>query len=170
MLAINRNCIPLIRPINFDRDPPDILSFLDEQDQAHLARIQKAVQENDAFVHVAELGGQIAGWSVLHTRWRDDLGWKPDPDTEAFLKEENAYLANLKTKDSARKFGLGTKLLEAAERAARKSGKTTLWLHVDESNAPAHLFYERRRWRHDRTVHPGWKDGRPTRVYRKYLK
>jgi GNAT superfamily N-acetyltransferase len=101
--------------------------------------------------------------------YRDDQGWEPDGDGVRFQSGENAYLENIEVRPGLRGGGIGAALLAALEAEAGRLGKRRLWLHAFEDNVGAHRFYESHGWRHQRTVHPSWADGRPTRVYTRGL-
>ncbi|MCW3097881.1 MAG: family N-acetyltransferase [Chthonomonadaceae bacterium] len=156
-----------IRPIEFGRDIMALSAFLDEADQRHLQQVQGAIQDGDSIVLVAEVQGQVVGWAVVQTRYRNDLGWEPDADALWFVSGENAYLENLEVKASFRGMGIGRELLAAAEEEVGQRGRRILWLHAAERNYGACSFYEREGWRHERTVYPAWRNGAPTRIYMK---
>jgi GNAT superfamily N-acetyltransferase len=154
-----------IRPIDLGRDVMALSAFLDEADQRRLQQVREAIQDGDSIVLVAEVLGQVAGWAVVQTRYRDDLGWEPDADALRFVSGENAYLENLEVKASFRSMGIGRELLAAAEEEVGRRGRNILWLHAAERNYGACRFYEREGWSHDRTVYPAWRNGVPTRIY-----
>lgn len=161
---------PIIRPLSNARDRDALRAFLDAADQRRLDQIRPALAEDDGFALVAEVEGCTVGWVVVHTRCRDDLGWEPDGDTRRFQNGENAYIENLAVAPGSRSRGLGRRLLAAAEGEASRRGKRCLWLHASETNERACRFYEREGWSHHATVHPGWRQGRATGVYRKAIR
>jgi GNAT superfamily N-acetyltransferase len=158
-----------VRPINYERDPHELRTFLDERDRLRLEHSAEAVEAGDAFIFVADDEGKAVGWVVVHTRYRDDQDWEPDEDGKQFQAAENAYMENIEVTARARGRGVGKRLLEAVHDEARKRGKRTVWLHTSENNAMAHRLFEREGWVHERTVNPPWKPANRTRIYRKDL-
>jgi len=158
-----------IRPIDIGRDTIGLSAFLDGAELQRLQQVQYAIQDGDSIVLVAEMNGQVIGWAVAQTRYREDLGWEPDADALWFVSGENAYLENLEVKASFRGMGIGQELLAAMEEEVRWRGRRVLWLHTAETNYGACRFYEREGWSHERTVYPAWRNGAPTRIYVKVI-
>ncbi|HEY8173570.1 MAG TPA: GNAT family N-acetyltransferase [Dehalococcoidia bacterium] len=157
------------RPIDYARDVDALNSFLSERDRMRLAHCEAAVRDNDCFIIVADDDGQVSGWVVVHTNFRRDQDWEPDPDSERFQQGENAYVENIEVTARKRSTGIGRQLMEAAQDEARIRGKKFLWLHTSENNAMAHKVFEREGWKHETTVYPPWKPGSRTRIYKKEL-
>jgi len=158
-----------IRPIDFDRDVHALNSFLNERDRMRLDHCRVAVDDGDCFIFVAEQAGNVVGWVVVHTSYRDDQDWVPDPDGRSFQQGDNAYVENIEVTARARSGGVGRMLLEAAQAEARGRGKTSLWLHTSENNVMAHRVFDRAGWKHERTVNPPWRPNIRMRIYRKAL-
>jgi SAM-dependent methyltransferase/ribosomal protein S18 acetylase RimI-like enzyme/mannose-6-phosphate isomerase-like protein (cupin superfamily) len=158
---------PIIRPLDYAWDREALLAFLDTADQSRLDQIRPALADGDGFALVAEMEERAVGWVVVHTRYRDDLGWEPDGNTRRFQSGDNAYVENLAVEPGSRNRGIGGLLLAAAEGEASRRGKRCLWLHASETNEGACRFYEREEWSHHSTVHPAWRQGRAMRVYSK---
>ncbi len=157
------------RPIDYERDVEALRSFLNERAAERQETYRPAVAEGDALVLVADDGGSAAGWAVVHLAYREELGWEPDADTRRFQGGSAAYLEYMEVEETRRDRGLGGALLAAVDTEAQARGKRQLWLHTSESNVGAHRFYERHGWRHARTVHPSWNEGKAMRVYEKAL-
>jgi ribosomal protein S18 acetylase RimI-like enzyme len=159
----------IVRPFDLSQDVSALGAFLEEGDQRHLQQIQSAILEGDSIVLIAEVNGRVIGWTVVQTRYRDDLGWEPDADALYFVSGENAYMENLEVAEFFRGQGIGRALLSAAEDSVRRRGRRVMWLHAAEPNYRAHRFYERAGWSHESTVYPAWRNGAPMRVYGKSL-
>jgi GNAT superfamily N-acetyltransferase len=158
-----------VRPVDFTRDASALNAFLSERDRMRLAHSETAVRDGDCYILVADADGTAAGWVAVHTRYRDDQDWEPDPDSRRFQEGDNAYVENIEVTARLRSQGVGSKLLEAAQDEARARGKRTLWLHTSENNAMAHKLFEREGWKHESSVYPPWKPSARTRIYRKDL-
>ncbi len=158
-----------IRPIDFARDAAPLRAFLSERDQMRLEHCETACQAGDCFIYVAEAEGEAVGWAVVHTKYRTDQDWEPDPDGERFQRGDNAYLENIEVTPRNRSSGAGSQLLAAVQVEAKRRGKTALWLHTNENNVMAHKLFDRSGWVHERTVYPPWKPGTRWRIYKKTL-
>ena len=157
-----------IRHIRFDRDASDLKAFLSDGKGA-VVLLEGAVADGDAFVMVARVDGSVAGWAVVRTAYRSDTGWQPEGGTVSFVEGVNAYLEYLEVSEPFRRRGVGTELLLACHREAARRHKKRIWLHTGEENTGAHSIYERSGWSHHDTVHPSWREGRPTRIYTREL-
>ncbi len=85
----------------------------------------------DRQVLVAVVSGEVRGVSVVTLR-PELLSGEPSAHLEAFAVHERAEGA-----------GIGSRLLAAAEREARKSGARSMTLHVFKANARALAVYEK---------------------------
>ncbi len=159
----------LVRPIDFVRDEQPLKAFLSERDKMRLEHCEVAVRDGDCFIYVADHRGVPIGWAVVHTRYRDDQDWVPDPQGREFQTDDNAYLENIEIAARFRSQGIGSKLIEAVQAEATRRGKRHLWLHTSENNVKAHKLFEREGWTHEVSVDPPWKPGSRTRIYRKML-
>ncbi len=156
----------IIRPIKYAFDTENLKAFLTPSDAQRLDVCRATVEDGDAFILVAEQDKRAIAWAVVHTRYRKDMGWHTSNEHEPNYQDgENAYLENIEVAAALRNRGIGSKLLQAAEEAARRRGKRLLWLHTDEKNVGAHRFYERHGWIHITTIAAPWKQGAPSRVY-----
>lgn len=158
-----------IRPIDYARDVPALNAFLGERDRMRLTHCEAAVRDGDCFIFVAEEGGKAVGWVVVHTSYRDDQDWEPDPEGRGFQEGGNAYVENIEVTARARSNGIGRMLLEAAQAEAKARGKASLWLHTSENNVMAHRVFDRAGWQHERTINPPWRPNTRVRIYRKPL-
>lgn len=158
-----------VRPIDFARDRGPLKSFLSDRDGMRLDHAEAAVRDGDCFIMVADEGGMPIGWAVVHTKYREDQDWEPDPQGRAFQEGDNAYLENIEVTARARSRGAGSKLLAAVQEEARRRGKKFVWLHTNENNVKAHKVFDREGWQHDSTVYPPWKPASRTRIYKKTL-
>jgi GNAT superfamily N-acetyltransferase len=158
-----------VRPIDFARDVAPLRAFLVERDRMRLDHCEAAVRDGDAFIYVVDQDGLAMGWAVVHTRYRDDQDWEPDPTSRKFQEGDNGYLENIEVTARLRSRGVGRQLLEAVQDEARRRGKRALWLHTSENNVHAHRLFEREGWTHADTVYPPWKPAARTRIYKKEL-
>ena len=69
------------------------------------------------------------------------------PKRMRYSETERPVLTNLSVKLEARRSGVGSKLLDACERAARSWGKTEIVLEVEEENVAARKWYQKRGYR-----------------------
>lgn len=158
-----------IRSIDFARDSAALKAFVVGRDRMRLEHCEPAVADGDAFLLVADSGGEAVGWALVHTKYRSDQDWEPDPDTERFQSGDNAYLEQIEVTARMRSRGVGRQLIAAAQEEARRRGKKHIWLHTSENNVMAHRLFEREGWTHERTVNPPWKAEARTRIYKKEL-
>ena len=98
------------------------------------AVIQRAIleQSDDAIVWVGVLDGEVLAF--LHAR----------ATTDYYTQNVQGHVADIVVADRARGSGIGTRLLEEAERWAREQGFQQLTIAVFERNARALELYERR--------------------------
>ncbi len=157
-----------IRPIDFVRDEQPLKAFLGERDKMRLEHSEAALKDGDCFIFVADERGVPVGWAIVHTRYRDDQDWAPDPDAPKYQDGDNAYLENIEVTARLRSRGVGSQLIEAVQDEARQRGKRKLWLHTSENNAKAHQLFERHGWDREGSISPSWTDTR-MRIYRKDL-
>jgi GNAT superfamily N-acetyltransferase len=158
-----------IRPIDFVRDEQPLKAFLSERDKMRLEHSEAALNDGDCFIFVADERGVPVGWAIVHTRYRDDQDWDPDPDGRQLQECDNAYLENIEVTARLRSRGVGSQLIEAVQDEARRRGKRHLWLHTSENNVKAHELFERHGWEHENSIIPPWKPGTRMRIYRKDL-
>lgn len=161
--------MPSVRRVDYGRDITDLRGFVSAKGMIHVQSCQDAVASGDAYILVAERDERVIGVAVVHVAAREDMGWEQDSLTISFMDETNAYLADIEVSPGMRSRGIGAALLRQVEAEARRRGKERIWLHADGQNVRAHRFYERHGWRHERTVHPSWKQGRASRIYVKEL-
>jgi len=157
-----------IRPIDFVRDEQPLKAFLGERDKMRLEHSEAALADGDCFIFVADDRGVPVGWAIVHTRYRDDQDWAPDPNGRQFQEGDNAYLENIEVTARLRSHGVGSQLIEAAQDEARRLGKRHLWLHTSENNVKAHQLFDRHGWHHETSMSPPWTETR-MRIYRKDL-
>lgn len=158
-----------IRPIDFARDEGPLKSFLAERDRMRFDHMEAAVRDGDCFAYVADEDGRAVGWAVVHTKYREDQDWDPDPASRQYQEDDNAYLENIEVAARCRGGGVGTALLRAAQEEAARRGKKAIWLHTSENNTKAHKVFDREGWRHEDSVYPPWKPTSRTRIYKKAL-
>jgi len=140
---------------------------MDESDLCSSPELFKSLRTGDAFSLVADTGGNVLGWLVVHTSFRPEYGWVVDADAVRLQSGDNAYLEIINVSVDSRSRGIGTQLIRAAEVKAKSLGKLNLWLHVREDNARAIRFYEREQWMYEHSVTPEWRSGERMRVYSK---
>ena len=81
---------------------------------------------------IADIEGAAAGFLLLLVALPDEVTLTPQ-----------AFVAYMAVEPSARRAGIGTQLLSAAEDEARRRGLPYMGLMVTEDNAPARSVYER---------------------------
>jgi GNAT superfamily N-acetyltransferase len=89
-----------------------------------------AGEDGEYLLGAADDAGEAAGVCQLRFRWSV---WK---------SAEDCWLEDLYVQESARRFGLGRALVEAALERARERGCKRIELDVNEDNAPALALYE----------------------------
>lgn len=101
--------------------------------------LEKIISDEDSVVFVAEASHQLVGFVEVYIR-QDE----PNP-----LKVSYRYghLQSLMVKESFRRQGVGTRLLEAAQQWTREKGATEIRLDTWEFEAGPLLFYEKHRYR-----------------------
>jgi ribosomal protein S18 acetylase RimI-like enzyme len=106
----------------------------EQMTQTDQAVIQKAVLDEgaDARVWVGVLSGEVLAF--LHARVAIDY----------YTQNAQGHVADIVVADRARGLGVGTRLLEEAERWARAQGFRQLTIAVFERNTRALELYERR--------------------------
>ena len=107
--------------------------------------VDNAIDIKGGRLTVAEIGGEVVGfvlWSpALETAWFD-------PGVEHW-----AELCELHVHSRFQNRGIGTRLVRAAIRQARRDGFPAMYLETEESNGPARQAYEKAGFRkHDRLV------------------
>lgn len=98
----------------------------------------------DGVTYVAEVGGAMAGFSIVAAE---------DPARTGTLITLDVLAAH-------RRSGLGSTLLRASEHWLRRRGVTTLWLQVDTGNLAALRFYDRSGFARIRTLKDYYGTGR----------
>jgi GNAT superfamily N-acetyltransferase len=98
----------LIRPIDYDKDVSDLSALIAEKDVSRLRSCRAAVEDDDAYIIVAERKGRVIGVALAVVAARDDMGWNPDNETRAVLVGANAYLENIEVSKKMRRKGVGT--------------------------------------------------------------
>jgi len=109
-----------------DADRPAALAFLTQHNSARVARLGELLEPLDHPALLAESFGEIVGM----------LTYVPDPGWEQ---------CEVLTVHATRQWqGVGTALIEAAERLAAEHGCARLWLITTNDNVDALRFYQRR--------------------------
>jgi [ribosomal protein S18]-alanine N-acetyltransferase len=104
---------------------------------------------------VAEEDGKVAGFAIVE--------WT----TQA--KRPTAYIQTIEMLPEHRGRGAGGELLARIEQSATEAGAAVLWLHVDESNAPAIRLYEACGFTRTGKEEHFYAPGRGALLYRKQL-
>ena len=122
-------------------------------DRVSRAQYRRHIDSATGIVLVAEADARIAG-SVL-----------------VFLRRgsRRARLYSIAIAHACRGLGVGAALLDAAEKAARKCRRTSLYLEVREDNAVAIRLYESRGYMPGEILHGFYEDGADARRYEKRL-
>jgi len=111
---------------------------------AQLQGLTLLLQEPNAFVFVAESLGQVVGMVSLQSHISTGFGVR------------DLLLEDLVVTHTLRGQGIGTMLLQTAEKTAKEIGCLRLRLSADEHNTPTTVFYAQH----------GWKPGRMRSWYR----
>jgi ribosomal-protein-alanine acetyltransferase len=98
-----------------------------DHDRVSRAQFRRHIASDSAVVLVAEERGQVLGAALLFFR----------------RAAKAARLYSIATAQAVRGRGLGAALLRAAEREARKRGRSVMRLEVRTDNAPAIALYEK---------------------------
>ncbi len=80
-------------------------------------------------VLLAEDAGGLLGYALFHDAY------------EPSYAARGVYMADLYVRPSARRMGLGRRLIAAVAADARSRGRTYVWWVAQARNAPAHAFY-----------------------------
>jgi ribosomal protein S18 acetylase RimI-like enzyme len=94
------------------------------------ARIERIAADPSTLLIVAEVEGELAGFSALHVQ---SLVERDEPGCE---------VAGLVVGERFRRQGIGELLMEAVENEARERGGRYLVLNTAHRRADAHAFYE----------------------------
>jgi GNAT superfamily N-acetyltransferase len=93
-------------------------------------RARLAALPSSHFVAVAEMNGRVAGWVQAEHRVNLETG-------------DKAELVGLVVAAAARRAGVGSALVRAAEQWAAKRGLRTIVVRSNAARAESHDFYER---------------------------
>ncbi|HET6330627.1 MAG TPA: GNAT family N-acetyltransferase [Holophagaceae bacterium] len=111
--------------------PEDLEAFL--ASAYALPKIARELADPSYSCFVAERGGSLAGYALLHDGTAESCVHGPAP-----IELERIYVLR-----AALGAGLGQALLDRCAARAREMGKRTLWLGVWERNDRAQAFYRR---------------------------
>ena len=123
------------------------------QDRLSPRAMARHLRSGNADVLLATLGADPAGYALLLYRSTTSL----------------ARLYSIATLPSARGKGVGRRLMDALERAARKRGCDRLRLEVREKNRPAIALYEALGYRRIGRYENYYEDGAPALRFEKQL-
>jgi ribosomal protein S18 acetylase RimI-like enzyme len=101
------------------------------------AFLLERMQLGQSLLLVAERGGGVVGFAQLY------------PMFSSVRTAPIWILNDLYVADSARRCGIGRRLLSAAEVAARAAGAARLMLETSRANAPARALYRDAGWEED---------------------
>jgi ribosomal protein S18 acetylase RimI-like enzyme len=124
-----------------------------DHDRVSRAQLRRHIASDSAVVLVAEERGRILGASLVFFR----RGAKA------------ARLYSIAIAHPARGKGLGSALLDAVEREARKRGRSAMGLEVRTDNLPAIALYEKRGYRRGPRMAGFYENGMDARRYEKPL-
>lgn len=96
---------------------------------AKCAEMDTYLRENKAVIYLAVSDGTLLGWIWLHEIRR--------------VGKKRLHIAEIAVASSARRNGIGTRLLQVAESYAKSHGYAEMDLLVTESNSDAVRFYEK---------------------------
>jgi GNAT superfamily N-acetyltransferase len=103
------------------------------------AKLKEILRQDDAVIFVAELDGDCIGLAEAYIR--ED---EPNP---AKVSRKYCHLQSLMVSEEHRRAGVGTRLLEAAERYAKKHAAVEMRLDTWEFPGDPVDFYHRRGYR-----------------------
>lgn len=115
---------------------------------------RRHIASQRAIVIVASEGGHLLGAALAFVHAAHDI----------------ARLYSLATAEDARGRGIGDRLVEAVERAARVAGRRRLRLEVREDNTPAQRLYEGRGYRRIGRRTGYYEDGEDALRYEKVIR
>ena len=117
--------------------------------------MQMLLQRASAATWIAEETGQMAGFAIV--------------DWTRESSETTAYIQTVEVSPEARNRGVGCELLNRIENSARLAGALSIWLHVEEGNAPAIRLYEAQGYRCEGREEDYYPQGRAALIYVKQL-
>jgi len=109
-------------------------------------RLERALARNDQHVLVAEVGGQVCGWLQAQSAEIIESGFRVE-------------IVGLIIDESARRRGLGRRLVQEAENWAVTLGAQMMVVRTNVVRAESHIFYRALGFQQAKTQH----------VYRKIL-
>ncbi|WPC16954.1 GNAT family N-acetyltransferase [Pediococcus inopinatus] len=113
-------------------NPPEIMDdFLTTAYESK--KLQRELANPDSRFYFIELNDEVAGYLKLNVN--DAQSEKMGPDS---LEVERIYI-----RPAFKHQGLGTYLIQVAEKLAAENHKAKIWLGVWEHNEPAKQFYEK---------------------------
>jgi ribosomal protein S18 acetylase RimI-like enzyme len=124
-----------------------------DTDRVSRAQYRRHIDSETGIVLIAEAGERFAGSALVFLRKRS----------------VRARLYSIAIAHDCRGLGVGAALLRAAEKAARESGRTILYLEVRDDNAAAIGLYESRGYRRGPTLRAFYEDGADARRYEKAI-
>src|SRR5271166_2007591 len=109
--------------------------------------MQLLLQRASAATWIAKEAGQMVGFAIVD--WAEEDNYVPgDRDPSPGCKNETAaYIQTVEVAPETRHQGVGRELLHCIEGSARLAGSRSIWLHVEEGNAPAIRLYETQGYR-----------------------
>ncbi len=127
------------------------------------------VQHTRAASWIAEEAGQMAGFAIVD--WSENDSEVPGNPTlpVGCNSETTAYIQTIEVSPEARHRGVGRQLLNRIEGSARLAGARSIWLHVEQGNAPAIRLYETHGYRCEGRAEDYYPQGLAALIYVKHL-
>jgi [ribosomal protein S18]-alanine N-acetyltransferase len=117
--------------------------------------MRRLLSNRNAAAWIAEEAAHMAGFAIVE--------WSGSKD------RVNAYIPTIEVLPTQRRRGVGGELLRRVELSARQAGASSLWLHVDESNANAIRLYQEHGYVSAGAEEHFYAPGRGAFLYRKQL-
>lgn len=111
------------------------------------------VNAQNSATWIAEEGSVMAGFGIVE--------WTPS------IRGLSAYIQTIEVQVEYRGHGIGRELLRRIEGSPRAAGASTLWLHVDATNATAIRLYESHEFVEVGEEKNYYASGRDALIYRK---
>ncbi|NNM71074.1 ribosomal protein S18-alanine N-acetyltransferase [Enterovirga aerilata] len=151
--AGRRRTAAAIRPAEPD-DVPALLAIEEASfptDRLDRRALRHAVRSPTILARVAADGDEVLGYVLVQIRRGSDLAW----------------LTSVAVAPGRQGDGLGRRLVDAAERAAREAGRTRIRLEVRADNEAARKLYERAGYRRIAVIPDYYEDGAAAWRYEK---
>ena len=118
--------------------------------------MHQLIASPSAAIWIAESHGHLSGFGIVE--WSEQA-------VGIF-----AYIQTIEVAPQDRGRGIGSELMRRLEGSANAEGAVAIWLHVDETNAPAIQLYRSHGYQHTGRTENYYTRGRAAEIYIKHLK